>query len=287
MSASAAHLSEVVSLLRSVESCESAPLLRAAVRDALRLLGASATHSPAEEDAAAVLRAAVHESLRLLGGGGGASAAAPGDAPADVAESACRAGSGCHAEACRERHVPTSAQAAEKTAGGVFGWCTIHGVWHAVCGGVFGWVRGGWVVCTDGADFGRTVLHKAVGRGAVAVVAVLAAAGAEVSHVVNLVDADCETPLFAAVARGDAAAAALLLRAGADVNLSNKRDVTPLMHAARHCDAACARALLAAGADASLRADGRTARDQVGQHCLDERPCDSYEATAALLAGHS
>jgi ankyrin repeat protein len=158
-------------------------------------------------------------------------------------------------------------------------------VWHAVCGGAFGFVRGGWVVCTDPADFGRTVLHKAVGRGAAAVAGVLAAAGAEVSHVLNHVDADCETPLFAAVARGDAAAAALLLRAGADVNAANRRDVTPLMHAARHCDAACARALLAAGADASLRADGRTARDQCGMHCLDERPCDSYEATAALLAG--
>ena len=89
-------------------------------------------------------------------------------------------------------------------------------------------------------------------------------AGREVDNSISLFG---YTPLHVAAGRGGVAALRSLLAAGADLNSLDNEDTTPLHEAVYHDKADCVRWLLAAGADPNrINAYGNTPLYMVGMY---------------------
>ena len=109
-------------------------------------------------------------------------------------------------------------------------------------------LKGGAGVGPEDKYSGYTPLHRAAGRGHVAMVEVLLKAGAEADPKSN----DGDTPLHCAAREGHVAVAEALLKAGAEVDQKVNNGYTPLHRAAGEGHVAMVEVLLKAGAEVEV-----------------------------------
>ena len=225
---------------------------------------AALLNSALDSDNLSLVKAAIREALRLLEappsavGGQAVGAASRAAATAGAASpTVCRAGCGCRAEDCTLPH-PTSGLAAARTVGR-FRWCATHGRWHGSAGGDLCFTTrllggGEWKLCL-GPD-GSTPLTAVVLSGHVEAAAAMLAAGADA----GAADAHGRAPLYYAAEADLAGLCEELILRGANVDATTRGGLTALMIAADRGSHSALRMLLARGAAVNVAdADGDTA----------------------------